>query len=265
MKDTTCEVIMKKNLVKVYRGSVLCDSRIIAEKFKKQHKHVLGKIDKLRLNLENLTAQGVTVQKIKFPLLFEEKKYLSRGQTYRYIEMNKPAFSLLVMEFSGSRAFNTKLLFNDAFYQMEQALLRQDNLEWKGTREQGKQIRQNLTDEIKTFVDYAIAQGSQNASKYYILITKMQYKALKLIEKNEKIDKNFRNTLDMMDLNHLIAAENVARKALMDGIAQELHYKDIFQLAKANVLQLANIMVIKPQIIAQPLNTADQKSIPQVG
>jgi len=39
----------------------------------------------------------------------------------------------------------------------------------------------------------------------------------------------------------------VARKALMDGIEQGLHYKDIYQLAKQRVFQLADIMVI-PQI-----------------
>lgn len=238
---------MEKGLVENYGGELLCDSRDIAKKFKKQHKHVLEKIDKLKRDLENLGVEVSTTKKIKFPLLFEEKTHLVKGQNYRFVRMNKPAYSLLVMEFSGKKAFGTKLLFNDAFYQMEQALLRQKNLEWRGAREQGKQIRIELTDRIKDFVDYAIAQGSQNAHKYYITITKMQYKALGLIEKNEKISKDFRGMLDMMDLNHLLAAENVARKALLEGMEQELHYKDIFQLAKTNVLQLADIMVIKPR------------------
>lgn len=40
-----------------------------------------------------------------------------------------------------------------------------------------------------------------------------------------------------------------ARQNLKDGLSQ-LPDKDIFQLAKTNVLQLANIMVIKPKIAA---------------
>ena len=134
--------------------------------------------------------------------------------------------------------------FNLAFYQMEQALLRQNNLEWKQEREQGKEIRLALTDEIKTFIDYATANGSENAQYYYTTITKMQYKALGLIENNEKINKDFRNTLDIMDLHNLISSEQVARKALLEGVEQKLHYKDIFQLAKQRVLQFADIILI---------------------
>ena len=239
---------MENKLVITRKEEVFCDSRIIAKKFSKQHQNVLKKIDKLRTDLTILDGQNKPTNR-KTIEVFKEKKHFYRGQDFRFFEMNKPAYSLLVMGFTGNKALKTKRAFNDAFYQMEQILLRQDNLEWKGTREQGKQIRIELTDEIKTFVNYAIAQGSKNASKYYITITKMQYKALGLIEKNEKINKDFRNTLDSMDLNHLLAAENVARKALINGIEQELHYKDIFQLAKKNVMQLADIMIITPRII----------------
>lgn len=245
---------MDKNLVKIQGQLILTNSQIIADKFGKNHQYVLQKIDKLKTDLADLRCKKVctlnTRTASQIPKIFKEKTRFYRGQNFRYIEMNRPAFSLLCMRFSGKKALEWQDNFNDAFYQMEQALLRQKNLEWKGTREQGKQIRKNLTDEIKTFVDYAINQGSKNAHRYYTTITKLQYKALRLIEKNEKISKDFRNTLDSMDLNHLLAAENVARKALLEGMEQELHYKDIFQLAKANVMQLADIMVIKPRIAA---------------
>jgi Rha family phage regulatory protein len=150
---------MTKELVEIQKNKILCDSRIVAEKFGKQHKNVLQKIDKLRRDLENLTAENLATKKIKSPLLFEEKTYLSRGQTYKYVKMNKPAYTLLVMGFSGKKAFKTKFTFNDAFYQMEQILLRQSNLEWQREREQGKAIRIELTDEIKTFINYATKQG----------------------------------------------------------------------------------------------------------
>lgn len=162
--------------------------------------------------------------------------------------MNKPAFSFLVMRFTGKKAIEWQLKFNAAFYQMEQAILRQSNAEWIATREGSKQARLALTDEVKPFIGYAIRQGSNNAKKYYLLITKMEYKALGLIEKNEKISDEFRNTLNMMDLSHLISAEYVARNALVEGMEQSLHYKDIYQLAKQRVLQLADILIVRPQI-----------------
>jgi len=240
---------MENELVEVKGNNVLCDSRKIAEKFGKRHKNVLRKIDKLMLDLKNLPAQNQATKKIKFPLLFSEESYSYKGQNFRYVKMNKPAYTLLVMGFSGVESLEIKMLFNDAFYLMEQMLLRQSNLEWQREREQGKQIRLALVDEIKDFVDYAIEQGSKNAKHYYATITKLQYKALGLIEKNEKIDKRFRNTLDIMDLHNLLSAEMIARKALLSGINQKLHYKDIFQLAKQRVLQFADIILI-PEVKA---------------
>lgn len=235
---------MENELVHSKKEEIFCDSRTIAEKFGKQHKNVLQKIDNLLADLEKLVAENQAVKKSNYPLLFIEKTHAYRGKAFRYVEMNKPAFSLLVMKFSGRKALRWQTRFNAAFYEMEQALLRQSNLEWQREREQGKQIRLSLTDEIKTFVEYAANQGSKNAKTYYVTITKLQYKALGLIEKNEKIDKQFRNTLDAMELNSLLSAERTARKALLDGMEQELHYKDIYQLAKQRVFQLADIMVI---------------------
>lgn len=234
---------MKENLVILKGQKILCDSRVIADKFEKKHAYVIRCIQNLITDFNNIKGDP------KPPLIMKkESKY--RGQTYIYYEMDKKFFTHLTMRLKGNKAFEWQIKFVDAFFQMEQALVRKSNLEWKQDREQGKQIRIGLTNEIKTFIEYAIQQGSKNANKYYITITKMEYKALQLIEKNEKINKDFSNTLDLMDLNHLLAAENVARKALVDGMNQKLHYKDIFQLAKQNVIQLANIIVIKtiPQI-----------------
>lgn len=448
---------MENKLVKSYRQEIYADSRMIAEKFKKNHQNVLRKIDNLISALEKEVAQnGVT--KNRSELIFKEKTRPYKGQDFRYVELNRSAFTILVMGFTGAGSLKWKLEFEYAFCQMEKTLLQQSNSEWLTVREHGKEIRLNLVDEIKIFVDYAMKQGSKSANKYYMNIEKkglqfvkdlgikklpkseqkkrywlmkcldcnkefeceaqnvkngikscrecggkthglsgtrlyrihsamkqrcynpknthfkyyggkgitvcnewknnfmdfyswamnnnytdfneidringngnynpvncrwatkdtqlqntkkycnntsgfrgvslhavsglwnvsiqshkkrvslgyfsspheaalaydqyvidnnlehtlnilkkpkMQYKALLLVEKNEKVSKDFRNMLNLMDLNHLIAAESVARKALITGMEQELHYKDCFQLAKKNVIDLANIMVIK--------------------
>jgi len=238
---------------------------VVADKFDKKHVYVVRVIQTLINNFSGdfkspeilEKSKGDANFKLALPLkkhilnnnleipLFFKKEGKSRGKKFIYYEMDKEFFSHLTMRFRGEKAFIWQCKFIKAFFQMEEALLRQSNLEWQREREQGKQIRLALTDEIKIFIDYAFTGGSQNANNYYSTITKMQYKALGLIEKNEKIDKEFRNTLDMMDLNNLISSEQIARKALMDGIEQKLHYKDIFQLAKKRVLQFANIIIIR--------------------
>ena len=226
---------MKNELVHLWRNDVYCDSIVVAEKFSKKHKHVLDKIDILKQNVKDLVAENLNVKSQRMIEIFKEKVRSQRGKDYRYYDMNKPAYSLLVMGFTGKKALKIKRAFNNAFYLMEEVILRQDNLEWQRDREQGKVVRLALTDEVKIFLEYAIAQGSKNANKYYITITKMSYKALSLIEKNEKVNKQFRNILNVMDLQNLLVAEKIVRKALVDGMNQELHYKDIYKLAKQRI------------------------------
>lgn len=231
---------MEDNLVVLKGQKILCDSRVVADKFGKKHAYVTRLVQTL---IEDFNKNKGD---FRSPLA-REKWSEYRGQKYIYYEMDKKFFVHLAMRFRGKKAFEWQIKFIDAFFLMEKTLLRKSNPEWLQDREQGKQIRLYLTDEVKIFIEYAKNQGAseKGANMYYSNITKMEYKALGLIEKNEKISKDFRGTLDSMDLNHLLAAENVARKALMDGMEQELHYKDIFQFAKQNVIQLADIMVIK--------------------
>ena len=90
------------DLVTIRDGEVLADSRIIAEKFGKAHERVLKATDKLRDSIENLIIQKKRTQNDRY--IFAEKKRTVRGRDFRYFEMNRNAFSLLVMSFSGEKA-----------------------------------------------------------------------------------------------------------------------------------------------------------------
>jgi len=237
----------KESLVIVRSNEVFADSRTIAEKFKKQHRNVLKKIDQLRKDLAELDAPNGAPKKDEELEVFREKTHFYKGQNFRYFEMNRPAFSLLVLGFTGKKALIVRRAFNKAFYDMERMLLNHSNLEWLRSREQGKQVRLEMTDAVKHFVEYATRQGSKNAKMYYANLTVMTYKALGLIEKNEKVRNEFRNKLDQMDLFILTSAERVAQKTLLEGMELGLHYKEIYQLAKQKVIVLADIMIIKPR------------------
>jgi len=104
------------DLVKICRGNIFCDSRMIAEKFGKDHKNVLQKIDKLKAECLEIEHD------------FKEKTRVYRGQNLRYYELNKHAFSLVSMSFTGKKALVWRRLFNNAFYLMEQELLRQKDI-----------------------------------------------------------------------------------------------------------------------------------------
>ena len=160
--------------------------------------------------------------------------------------MNREAFSLLAMSFTGKKALAWKIRFNRAFYEMEKSLIQlaqnQQSEMWLAQREQSKRIRQEETDTIKEFVAYATAQGSTKAQFYYKHITVSVYKCLGLIQyKQPKI----RETLDMMQTSQLILAEMVARKSLEKYMVDGEHYKAIFTLVKRDLEAFASSFLLE--------------------
>jgi hypothetical protein len=157
--------------------------------------------------------------------------------------ITRDGFAILAMGFTGKEAMKWKEKYIKAFNAMEKALLKQsESLEWKQARIQSKGVRKSITDVIARFVEYATAQGSESATRYYSNITKMEYAALELVEKGSKIPDNFRDTLDTMDLCFLITAEQICKLALNHGMEEKLHYKDIYQVAKERVMDYAKVV-----------------------
>lgn len=216
--------------------AVRTTSRIVAQVFGKEHRNVLQSIRKLETPDE-------------FNLLnFEQIEFKDdKGRTFPEYTMTRDGFMFLVMGFTGAKAVGMKLKFIEAFNAMEAKLAKQnDQVEWKVARLQGKAIRSVLTDTLQEFVQYAKAQNSENAERYYGSITLMEYKALSLIEKGAKVGKNFRDTLDGMQVATLTVAENVARQAIQRGMTQKMHYKEIYQMAKMDVERLADVVSFTP-------------------
>lgn len=180
--------------------------------------------------------------------LFKEVLYInSRNREYRAYEMTRDGFSLLAMGFTGQKALEWKLKFISTFNAMEKALCREvDKLEWKQARLQGKEMRKSVSDTIAEFVEYAKKQGSKNAEKYYSSITRMEYVALELISKSEKVPSKFRDSLDLMQICSLAMAEQLAKKAIQSGMEQEMHYKEIYSLAKQRVVAFSDSINIPP-------------------
>jgi Rha family phage regulatory protein len=202
-------------------------SLIVAETFGKRHDRVIRKIEEL---IETTGSSR---------LFFGEAKYIDeQGKSRKMYEMDRKAFTILVMGFTGKKALEWKMRFYDAFEAMELAIVRQQNLDWTKARIEGKQVRRELTDEIKEFVEYATHQGSKSPSLYYMNISKMTNHALFLIER--KAPQDFRNLLDGMQISFLQTAEYVARNALREGVKGGMFYKDIYKFARDKVKAFAS-------------------------
>lgn len=231
---------MTKQLVYSQKELVFTTSRILAQKFGKRHEHIVRKIDNLINDLD----------KIKYPkngvVKFNKIQEIYRGTTFDVYEMNRPAFSLVAMSFTGKKVLKWKVKFNEAFYEMEKAIyskrLNAQSAPWLAQREQSKLARREETDVIKEFVEYAQRQGSTKAHFYYKHITSATYKCLGLIQyKKPKL----RDTLDLMQTHQLILAEMTAKKSLLKWMADGEHYKAIFVLVKQDLEAFADSFLIK--------------------
>ncbi len=200
-------------------------SRIIAEYFGKAHKNVIRAIENLQSSDE--------FNKHNFePIDFQDDK----GRTYQEYVITRDGFTILVMGFTGKKAMVWKLKFLEAFNSMEAEILKnRSNLDWKAARLQGKAVRKQTTDTIQDFVEYATKQNSINAKMYYANLTKMEYKALDMLEQSKGSSGNFRDTLDLMQIGFLQVAENIASTAIRKGMDENMHYKEIYVFAKEKV------------------------------
>ena len=235
---------MGDQLVEHYRGENWTTSSLISEKLGKNHNNVMKKIRKLLADLEKLTAQILSVDLSKTSRVevdtekFVLEKYMAEnGHEYERYRMNRPAFSLLVMQMSGTEALKIQKTFNVAFYEMERFILKKENTEFIAAREQGKLARADVSDAIKDLVEYATANGSTQAARYYSTITKETYKALGFLKAGEKVQSEFRNHLDNFQLSELFIAETLASRVIEQCLQEGIEYHEIYYKAKEKVCE----------------------------
>lgn len=197
-------------LVTKMRGEAVCDSLQVAEKFRKEHKHVLDSI-------RDLTAENSAAK------FFREGTYQSRGRNYPMYYMNRDGFSLLVMGFTGKEALQWKLKFIEAFNQMEMLLREKQTPVYQDTRTYQIQIRKEEADVIRQFVEYAASQGSRKAERYYINLSRLADKCAGISD---------RELATMQQLNILALAERIVAVCIREGIQRGNPYKEIYSGCK---------------------------------
>lgn len=105
---------METALVYANGTIALTNSILVANKFGKEHKHVLDVIRELIKGCAENSADP----------MFEETTYVhpQNGQTYPMFIMNRDGFTLLAMGFTGDKALRFKLDYINAFNKMEAEL-----------------------------------------------------------------------------------------------------------------------------------------------
>jgi phage regulator Rha-like protein len=219
----------------------------IAKGMEGTHESVIKLIKKYETDLQEIKTFGFKIQK-------------SKGRKTSYCNLNEEQTAFLITLMRNSKkVVSFKKRLTQEFFKMRKKLLelasRQQNAEWLENRKVGKITRREETDTIKVFVDYATVQGSKNANMYYSNITKMENKALFLLEQKFK---NLRDILDLRQLATIDNADAIVTKALTDGMSKNIHYKEIYKLAKKRVEAFADL---RGQTFIPTTQAEEQKQI----
>lgn len=107
---------------------------------------------------------------------------------------------------------------------------------WQEARAASIDTRKAESDTIQRFVEYAKAQGSGHAERYYTSLSALANKAAGIKDRNN----TWAGNLAILQLS-----ERVIDAALLEGMAAGLPYKEIYQICAGRVHELAALLGIK--------------------
>lgn len=175
------------------------------------------------------------------PVEFTDFKSGKRGRPKRIYNLNEMQASLLITYLDNGeivRMFKKELI--KQFYAMKHLLMEKHTADWQQARIASKSARLQETDAIKLLVDYARNQGSQNADKLYVAYGKL----VKGLAGYDTLDMSTTETLETV-----MFILKVIRGVIFQEMAENTHYKEIYQRAKRQLVQLANLLTT-PRISA---------------
>lgn len=224
------------SMVTLERDDAVTRSSVLAEGVGNDHNAVVQLIRTHENHLRDLGTFQVEIEKTK-------------GRPREVYILNEPqAYFLITLMRNSEQVIRFKKELIKAFMEMRKVIIQlkanHQNQDWQQARLDGKAMRKETTDAIKDFTEYAIGQGSKNALMYYSNITRMENKALFIMEQKFP---NLREVLNHQQLATLRVVDKMVSDTLQEGMEKDMNYKDIFKLARDRVEQLA--MLIKPTIV----------------
>ena len=213
-----------EELVKVIKNEAFTDSMVVSQGTGNEHESVVALIKKYEMRFRRLGA-----------FEFTDLKSGKRGRPTRIYLLNEPQATLLITFLDNTEiVVDFKLELVQQFYQMKKLLIQRQSIQWQQTRLAAKNTRKLETEEIKELVQYAQAQGSKSAEKYYLALSKLANKTIGL-------SGGQREQASITQLNTLALVENIIHHVIQEGIEEQLPYKDIYKMCKARLEQFKEI------------------------
>ena len=218
-------------LVEMKGKKLYSSTMTISEYVELEHRAVIQLVDKYKSEIEEFGT-----------FTFEMRK--SAGRPVRIAWLNEEQATYLITLMKNSkivRKFKRTLV--KEFSRMRLALsniaVNQKNEAWLEKRNRGKASRLEETDAIKLYVDYAKSQGSENAEKYYVIISKMENKALFFLEQKFP---NLRNALEGHQLETIANADRIVARQLRQCVDENKPYKEGYVMAKNAIEAFAELI-----------------------
>lgn len=227
-------------LVFIQNDQALTTSLKVAEVFEKEHKNVLR-------DIRTLLGQIEESSKLSAPL-FQESFYISeQKKRLPMYFMNRDGFSLLVMGFTGKKAFQWKLSYIQAFNKMESALFellaKRKTAEWQEARDASRRGWRPLTDAIKKLAELAHEQGSKTEEKFFY----MTY--AKLMNGLLHIKSGSRDKIEAWQNYELEKFEFMIKCILSEKVPTKENYKKIYAAAKQALENYCTLSFINQRFI----------------
>ena len=211
------------------RGQLVADSREVAEMIGRPHWQLLRTIDTMA---KHLKAAGGD-HKIVVSDFFIPTTYLSeQGKKMPCYLLTRLGCDMVANKQTGERGTLFTAAYVTRFRQMEQLLMEKQGQVWQDIRMLGKEIRRTETDAIKAFVEYATAQGSHNASRYYITLSRLADQTAGVVDRDNSTAEQ---------LHRLLLVERIIAKTISEGIDKELPYKALYTACRERLEQFGTL------------------------
>ena len=198
-------------LITLINEEVVTTSLQVAEKFEKRHDRVLRAIDNVIANLDNLPKNGVVK-------IFKSSYTDLKGEKRPMYYMNRGAFELVAMGFTGLKAFEWKVKYIAAFEEMADRI---------GFIKADKQIQKNAMEflqnnlEMPTRKDYCKANSIANKAVSNMFgFPKMVKKGDMTVEMLEQREPILNETVELMAVEDkyklgISVSENIYKRHAM--------------------------------------------------
>ncbi len=237
---------MDSTLVIVKDNDVFTTTLIMSKGFEVEHRVILRLFKKFKSDFESIGVIASFVQKPTTP---------KGGRPTEEICLNEhQAMYMGTLVANNERCRKFKMQLTSQFIKQRSLLMKlltqKQNAEWLEKRASGKIERRMCTDTIKKFVEYCKEQGSENAEKYYMIISKMENNTLFHLDYIELEIPNIRDAVSGFALDSLKMADHAVARAIDEGMEKKMDYKDIYKLAKTRVEGFSSIIGKTPLSVA---------------